>query len=197
VLATLAALSLNSALRGQTDCGCFGNLKVHPGLTTALNLSALALLIFFRPRFKWNENRGAVVLVAVLVVLAIGLAWVANRPLGDQLLARWQGKTIFLRSSVIDAGEESVGTVKQLLLTVTNASSEDIRLIGGSVSCSCTTTQNLPVTVPANGEVIVEIELKFRGTPGQFEHRFDFYTSDKKQAKLHGVIVGRVADSPP
>lgn len=184
-------------LRGQSECGCFGQFKVHPGITAALNLTALILLVVFRPTVKWGENRGSFVAVGLLAILAGGLAWVANGPTGDKLLAKVQGRTVALQSSVVDAGEEPEGTVKPLSVTVTNTSSRDVRLIGGSVSCTCTTTQNLPVTVPAEGQVVVEIELKFRGTPGQFEHRFDFITDDKTQPRLHGVIIGRVADTPP
>jgi Protein of unknown function (DUF1573) len=197
MLTTLAVISVTSALRGQSDCGCFGQLTVHPGITAAVNLVALALLIVFRPAVKCAENRATTAAVVVLAAVAGGLAWIASGPIGDKLLAKWQGRTIALQSSVIDAGEETVGTVKRLPVTVTNNSSRDVRLLGGSVSCSCTTTQNLPVTVPADGEVVVEIELKFRGTPGQFDHRFEFFTDDKAQPKLHGVIVGRVADTPP
>jgi hypothetical protein len=198
LLTTLATLSFLSVLRGQSDCGCFGSLKVHPGWTTVLNLGMLGLLLRFRPQVKWTQNFGSIGVAAVLALAAAGLAIVANGPLGDRLLARWQGRTIYFASSIVQAGEEPVGTKKRLAATVTNASSQDIRLIGGSVSCSCTTTQNLPVTVPAESSLEVEIELQFRGSPGQFEHRFEFFTSDKKQPKLVGVIVGRVADpSPP
>jgi hypothetical protein len=98
---------------------------------------------------------------------------------------------------VIDAGEEPIGTVKRLPVVVRNDSPRDVRLIGGTAGCSCTTTQSLPVTVPADGETTVEIELKFRGTPGDFQHTFEFFTDAKAQPKLHGVIVGRVAGTPP
>ena len=158
---------------------------------------ALGLTVLFRPAGKWSENRGAVAVVGTLAVVAVALALIANGPLGDNLLAKWQGRTVALRSGVVDAGEESAGTVKRLKVTVTNSSSRDVRIVGGSVSCSCTTTTNLPITVPADGEVIVELELMFRGTPGHFDHSFVFFTDDKKQSKLHGVIVGRVADAPP
>ncbi|MCU0705922.1 MAG: DUF1573 domain-containing protein [Fimbriiglobus sp.] len=197
LLAVLTSLSLLSVLRGQSDCGCFGSLKVHPGVTAALNLVTLGLLAVFRPKFRWAESRGSLIAVGLLATVAGGLAWTATGPLGDKLLAKIQGRTVALKSSVIDTGEESEGTVKRLAVTVVNTSSRDVRLIGGSVSCSCTTTQNLPATVPADGELTVEIELKFRGTPGQFEHRFEFFTDDKKQPKLSGVIAGRVAATPP
>ncbi len=197
LLATLAGISFTSALRGQSDCGCFGQFKVHPGITTAINLAVLGLLLLCRPPVKWPENRGTLAAVGVLAVAAGGLAWTANGPLGDKLLAKWQGRTVALRSSVIDAGEGTVGMTKQLPVIVTNASSRDIRLIGGGASCSCTTTQNLPTIVPAGSEVAVQIELTFRGTPGKFEHRFEFFSDDKKQPKLYWVIVGQVADRLP
>ena len=104
MLTALAALSVLSAVRGQSDCGCFGQLKVHPGITAAINLVALGLLVVFRPPNKWAENRGSVAVV-------VGLAVVA-------------------------------------------------------------------------GEVTVELELTFRGTPGDFAYPFEFLTDDKTQPKL-------------
>ena len=197
MLTALAALSVTSALRGQSDCGCFGQLKVHPGITAAINLVALGLLVVFRPAVRWAENRGTVAAVVVLAVVAGGLAWVASGPVGEKLLAKWQGRTVALRSSVADAGEEPAGTVRRLPVTVTNSSSRDVRILGGTSSCSCTTTRDLPTTVPADGEVTVELELTFRGTPGDFAYNFELLTDDKTQPKLHGVITGRVAGPPP
>ncbi len=175
LLVTFTGISLVSALRGQSDCGCFGSLKVHPGWTTAINLGLLGLLVLFRSRVKWSENRGTLAVVGILSVLTGGMAWTANGPLGERLLARWHGRTVYLRSGVVEAGEASEGTVKRLQVTVTNASSRDVRIIGGTANCSCTTTQNLPTTIPADGDVVVEIEIQFRGTPGQFEYKFEFF----------------------
>lgn len=196
LLTIFTMLSLSSFLRGQSDCGCFGNLKVHPGMTAAVNLAALGLLTLSRPQMKWTENRGTVIAVASLTALTGGLAWVADGPVGNQLLARWQGRTVALRSSVVEAGEATEGTVRQFRVVVTNSGSRDVRIVGGNVDCSCTTTQNLPVTVPAFGEVTIEIELKFRGTPGRFEHHFELFTDDKAQPKLRGVIISQVTDTP-
>ena len=44
------------------------------------------------------------------------------------------------------------------------------------------------------GSADLDIEINFKGTPGEFSHRFEFFTDIKTQPKLHGVIVGRVAD---
>lgn len=197
LLLTLTAVSLTSALRGQSDCGCFGDVKVHPGVTAAINLAAITVLAVFRPPVRWSEKRVAVGGAAVLALIGFGLAVVANGPLGDKLLARWEGRTVALRMSVVDAGEEPSGTGKRLTTTVVNSSPHVVRLIGGSVGCRCTTTRNLPLTVPAGGEAEVELLLTFQGTPGHFDHTFELFTDDKTQPKLHGVIVGRVADPPP
>jgi hypothetical protein len=84
MLTALAALSLTAALRGQSDCGCFGSLKVHPGITTAVNLVALGLLLLFRPTVKWAESRGTVLAVVSLAAVTGWLVWTANSPLGGR-----------------------------------------------------------------------------------------------------------------
>lgn len=166
---------------------------MHPAWTAALNFVALGLLVVFRPDLKWSENRGTVVAVGILAALAGGLAWTANGPVGEKLLAKWQRRTVALRSGVVDAGEEPAGTVKRLPVTVANSSSHDVQIIGGTAGCSCTTTRDLPKLVPADGEVTVELQLTFRGTPGDFTHHFELLTDDKTQPKLQGVVTGRVA----
>jgi hypothetical protein len=84
-LAVLATLSLLSAVRGQSDCGCFGNFKVHPGIMAGLNLAGLGLLWVARPKVRWSENRSTVAVVATLAVVVGGMARIANRPLGERL----------------------------------------------------------------------------------------------------------------
>ena len=77
-----------------------------------------------------------------------------------------------------------------------NHSDREVNLIGGSYGCRCTTTKNLPLTIAANGSAEIDIEITFKGTPEEFNHRFKFFTDIKTQPKLNGMIVGRVADPP-
>jgi hypothetical protein len=197
LLMTLLVLSGTSALKGQSDCGCFGKLQIHPVWTIALNSFILLLLIVFRPAFKFSENIRTLFAVGLLTVFGASLGLIANGPIGDKLMARWQGRTIVLESSVLNAGKEIPGTSKILDLTVINKGPTSVTLIGGSASCSCTTTQDLPVVLPANQQVVITMVFKFRGTNGDFQHNFDLYTDDPAQPNLHGVIVGRVVSDTP
>ncbi len=49
LFAVFLVVTLGSAWRGETDCGCFGKLKVSPFITAGIDLLALAALILTQP----------------------------------------------------------------------------------------------------------------------------------------------------
>ncbi len=196
-LLTLLSIDLYAANQGQSDCGCFGDIKLHPGITASLNLMALLTLIIFQPGTIWSEARCSVAATVTLAIVASGLALFAGTPTADRLLMSWRhGGNVILSSSVIDAGIEPVRTVKLIPLRVRNVGFREVRILGGSADCSCTTTRKLPVTIRADSEVQIELQIEFRGAPGRFSHAFELMVvDDMKQVKLHGVIVGEVAEA--
>ena len=77
-------------------------------------------------------------------------------------------------------------------VTVENLTGYDIHLIGGTASCSCVATGDLPLTIPAHGQAIAEVQIKFTGEAGQFKHTYKWYTDAPGQPSLTGSIAGRV-----
>ena len=195
--AILTGLSLRAVLAGQSDCGCFGSIKVNPWWTASFNISALTLLATAYPKGIFRDNRPQYITAGLLAFGIGSSALLADGPMGERWLANWRGEHLVLSPAVVEAGQNIVGTKTQLRTTVRNHSDQDVKLIGGSVSCNCTTTRNLPLTVPAHGSVEIEIDLDFKGTPGQFTHRFELLTDHRKQPKLHGTITGTVLESVP
>ena len=131
----------------------------------------------------------------LLASIAGAAALVANGQTGEVLLAHWRGEPLFLTPSVLDVGASPIGTAKLVKVTLNNRSGKPVRVTGGSVTCSCTATQNLPVSIPADGSADIEIELKFTGTPGRFEHKYQLFTDSDGQPKLYGAITGIVSDA--
>lgn len=192
LFATLSAVSLSSALAGYSDCGCFGPVRVSPWVTAALNATALALLAAARPRGPAGRMVRPAATAAVLAGLAAAGALAASGSLGDRALARLRGDPLVLTPAAVDAGADRVDAVRVLRVRVVNRSDRDVRLVGGSTTCICTATRNLPVRVPANGSAEVELELKFTGTPGRFAHRYLLLTDHPVQHKMGGTITGSV-----
>jgi hypothetical protein len=157
----------------------------------------LVLLLIARPR---PLLRGRVLSYGIAFVLA-GLlgatALLASGPHGERALSWWRGEPLLMTPAVLDAGTAPQGTVKSLAVEVYNGSGRTVRLLGGTVSCSCTVAQNLPCDVAPGTAVQIPIQLTFKGTPGEFQHRFELLTNDKKQSKLQGIIVGTVAEDEP
>ena len=56
-----------------------------------------------------------------------------------------------------------------------------------------TLVNNLPIFVPANEMVEVEIEMKFHGGPGLFAHNDQLFTDLAKPPKLTGIVAGEIA----
>jgi hypothetical protein len=202
-----AILNLLAVWNGQSDCGCFGAVKVNPWLTLGLNMVVLGLLLCFRSESAKDvlsepEASAKVKLLPILAGLVIATllgagALVARGDTGTKLLARWKGDVLLLRPAVLDFGEGVVGQKVTKQIVITNVTDQPIRLIGGTSGCSCTATEGLPVDVPANGQVTLDIHLTFKGTVGEFSHPFEYLTNANKQSKLPGKLIGRVAaDSP-
>ena len=66
----------------------------------------------------------------------------------------------------------------------------------GLLNCVCWNgilVNNLPIFVPANEMVEIEIEMKFHGEPGLFAHKDPLFTDLAKQPKLTGIVPGKIA----
>jgi len=194
IFGTFLILSLWAVMNGQNDCGCFGAVKVNPLWTLCLNGTVLAVLMTCKPKLaeqKWNLLAG--VTVAGLVGLG---ALVARSDTGTYVLARWTGEPVVMHPPIVDAGTGVADEQKTLAVSLTNVSSESVRIIGGSVSCSCTTTAGLPVNLAPGETIALNIQLTFKGAPGEFTHRFEFLTDTNKQPKVRGAIQGRIVAAP-
>ncbi len=218
-----AILNLLAVWNGQSDCGCFGAVKVNPWLTLSLNVSVLGLLLWQRPQGvsrdvdSWEGEAPAepksgspggspsqektyhwAIIAGVLIAGVLGAgALVARGNTGTKLLARWKGDQLLLQPAVLDFGEGIVGQKMTKQVVITNVTDKPIRLIGGTSGCSCTATEGLPVDVPANGQVTLDIHLTFKGTPGGFSFPFEYLTNTNRQPKLPGKIVGHVVAENP
>jgi hypothetical protein len=193
LFSTLAAVSVYLVAVGQPSCGCFGRVEVSPWASLTLDVGCVLALLATRPAGQWQLDSG-IALTATAVAVAFGaLAFGSMTPLAEKTLARVRGEDLVLTGGDADAGTAAKGESRDVPVTIENITCADLHLIGGTASCACVATGDLPLTVPAGGRVTVHVTIRFTGEAGEFKHTFLWYTDAPRQPRLSGSIAGRVA----
>lgn len=202
----VAGTSLYLGMMGQSSGGCFGRVKVSPWGAFALDMACLAALGLCRPSFRrgQEESKAAphrlrdVFTIAggssAILVLFVGGVFLTggNRP-GD-FLVRLRGERITVEPLVTDMGSDTGGQIRSFAVLIHNYTDHTITITGGTTTCACIATDDLPVSIPPGGSATVTVVARFKGTPGLFQQEFSFYTDDKDQdrvlAQFRGQIIG-------
>ena len=199
----LASASLYLALLGQTDCGCFGRLAVNPWVTFLLDLAILAALLLFRPRgispsfqMSYGLRAAKVGMAAALLTLFVAVLFLAMVDRPADALARLRGEPLTVEPAVSEVGEAAAGTQRWFTVHLVNHTDHPIRVVGGTASCACTATQDLPVTVPPYEMRPINILMTFSGGAGYFQHRFALFTDHPSQPVVVARYAGRVVRTP-
>lgn len=199
----LAGASLYLALAGQASCGCFGQIVVHPWWTFALDGAVVAALLFGRPAVGAGMLVGPVqrgfvkVLAGALVLLGlIAGVLVLRFENPTEALARLRGEAIRVQPSVSDVGDGPVGEERTFHVQLTNNTNQPVRIVGGTSTCSCIATESLPVTLLKGETKTIDVRVKFRGSPGRFQHRFTLLTDNDIQGFVIAQFTGRVVGAP-
>lgn len=154
----------------------------------------MAALAITRPRGRWAISPRLAV-IGFAAALGFGaLVYGTTLPAAAQALARLRGEQLVLTGGDADAGTAPRGSIRDVPVTIENVTSADLHVIGGTASCACVATADLPLAVPAGGQVTAQVTIKFTGEPGQFKHTFQWYTDSPRQPRVSGSITGRVAE---
>jgi len=203
----VAGFSLYLGLMGQSSCGCFGRIQVSPWSAFALDVACLAVLGLCRPSFRRAEReittaslwlREAITITcgagAILAMCLGGILLAGGSRPGD-FLARVRGERISVDPPVTDIGSDVAGKRRQFTVRLQNHCDRTVKIIGGTTSCACVVTDDLPVSIPPGGSVPVAVRAGFKGTPGLFQQEFVFYTDDKKQKRVLARFKGWITES--
>ncbi len=199
----LASASLYLALAGQTSCGCFGRVAVNPWITFAIDVSAVAALLLCRPRqshvpqgdfARWVPGlvKTGVGAAAFFLLIAGGFLLAFDNP--ADALARLRGESLTVDPSVSEVGEAVVGTRRPFTVRLVNHTDRPIRVVGGTATCGCIATNDLPIIVPPHDAQPIEVQMTFRGGAGRFQHRFVLYTDDEQQRTVVARFAGHVVE---
>ena len=178
--ASFAVVSGYLGVIGQATCGCFGVIKASPWTAFAVDVAALTLLAVGRPSLAsraeiYGSLKWAGLLAGVFALLAVAGVLIDGSL--DAAVARLRGQSLDVTPSTLDFGTGKPGEVLTVPLTVRNYSSHPVRLIGGTSDCSCLTTGDMPVTIPAGERVTISVKLKVpAATAGELNRSVEVFT---------------------
>lgn len=203
----VAEFSLYLGLMGQSSCGCFGRIHVSPWNAFTLDVGCLALLGLCRPSFRGGqaENKIASHRLREVITIAGGAAATLTLFLGGFLLAgggrpadflaRIRGERLTVAPPVTDMGSDAAGQEHRFTVRLHNHTDDTINIVGGTTSCSCVVTDDLPISIPPGASVPVTVRIRFKGTPGLLQQEFVFYTDEKEQDRVMARFKGRIVES--
>src|SRR5262249_10310936 len=112
-------------------------------------------------------------------------------------LARLRGEAITIEPVVSDVGDGEAGLQRKFTIRLRNHTDRPVRLYGGTTSCSCIATDDLPISLPRGGTETIDVQVRFVGGTGQFRHRFVLLSDDAVQPTIVAYFSGRVAEPRP
>ncbi|QJW98785.1 MauE/DoxX family redox-associated membrane protein [Frigoriglobus tundricola] len=165
----LAAVSAYLVAVGQKSCGCFGRVEVSPWVSLALDAVCALGLVATRPDGVWPGRAVSKhdLVPACGLVAAVGLLFAATGETTGRSLSRLRGEPLFIAGGDTDAGAAPKGESRTVPVTVENLSETDVNLFGGTTTCACVATADLPLIVPAHGQATVHVTIKFTGEMGR------------------------------
>ena len=196
---TFALVSGYLGLAGVSSCGCLGVIRVNPWYAFGADLAAVSLLLVSRPLrpvpeagLTWAPyGDGVRWLAGVSVLLAgmtAGATWVLGSP--DAAIALLRGETVSVDPGYVDLGGGWPGDRLDAVAAVKNWTERPVRLYGGTSDCSCTTLDDLPITIPPRSSADVGVRLRIpRGSHGELT-RTVFLLTDCAEQPMVTFRVG-------
>jgi hypothetical protein len=186
---TFAAVSGYLGWIGQATCGCFGVIKASPWAAFVTDATALTLLAIGHPGSLFRQQTAigaevrsrsgfASILVGAILLVA-GVAATASAWYGSPTaaLARLRGEPLTLQAGYLELGEGEPGEVLQAQVAVRNWTDQPVHVVGGTSDCSCVTTDDLPVVIPAGGSAELTVRLKIpQATTGKLTRKTVLWT---------------------
>jgi hypothetical protein len=196
---SLGGVSLYLGLIGQSSCNCFGRIHLNPWGSFGIDLLCVTALFLCRPlphtsslaeQSGWYRE-AALVATGAGAILAVVVGFVllfAGNP--ANFLARLRGEQISVEPAVSSIGTGNPGETRLFTVRLVNHADKPIWIIGGTASCACVATDDLPVLIDPKNSKEVSVRVRFTGTPGMFWHQFAFDTEEQRVAvaSFQGVV---------
>ena len=193
----MAVVSLALGVTGQPSCGCFGAVRTSPWVALVLDLVVLRMLLQWRPESATCQPEpvasGNRIVTAATFVLGVGLV-LGMFAVGTSLffggsvgaaLAFLRDEPLSVSPAQVDFGEAEEGQILETSVEVGNWTTHEVRVVGGTVDCSCDAAKSLPVTIPAGQTRSLCLRLHAPPAAGKRFGRFvELWTDSPEQPAL-------------
>jgi hypothetical protein len=172
---------------------------VSPWVTFGIDVAAVAALVVWRPAGGKEGAKPAwlpqtlKISVGVLLVLALTSTMVLmtfGRP--AEALAWFRGEAVTVDPAVYDIGTGNPGEERAFNIQLTNRTRKPIQIVGGTTTCACIVTKDLPLTLAQGESASIEISVRFVGSPGRFQRLYRLITDDITQSRVVARFSGEV-----
>jgi hypothetical protein len=158
LFSTFSVVSITKALDGEVSCGCFGVVTISPWIMAVVDIILVIAMITSHPVSSKSLLRS---------IVAVGLILLAAVLLLIQLSA--EKVAIVVNPSNINFGRLRQAERHEVLINISNKSSNDIVLSHFSTSCPCASivheTSRIRAGETVEGMVVLDLtrEPNFRG----------------------------------
>lgn len=145
-------------------------------------------------RSSWRQAMPALCGIASVVVGF--LAWSAiNFDSPRDVVSYLKGVRLVIEPEAAWVGEGRQGEVRHAAFEVRNLSNAPVTIIGVSSSCTCVSTDKLPIRLPAGGSRPLRVELRLDGKPSErVTQRLAYKTDHAPRPNLTVEVIGRVIE---
>ncbi|HEV8606358.1 MAG TPA: DUF1573 domain-containing protein [Tepidisphaeraceae bacterium] len=194
---------------GEVDCGCFGNLRLHPAWTLAIDVIAVGAFLIIDPfesranfrqtSTRWKSNLSYAMLLSILIPAATIGAFRRFSNVGD--VAAHAAKENPLIGLVCNEPRFNVGVVPpdangsaRHVFRLTNTTRRTIKITKLSASCGCASATPSTNTIAPGDSVDVPVKVDWKGRNGTQSASVTLFTDAEASPAVVLSIVGSVSN---
>lgn len=107
-------------------------------------------------------------------------------------LAYLNGERLLVNPIALSCGEGRPGEMRELSFTIENCTRDEVQILSNTSTCSCVSTDRLPLKVPAGATHKMTVKVGFGRKTGGFEHQVSYYTDSEYLPAFMIEIRGKV-----
>jgi hypothetical protein len=177
-----AGLSGYLGVSGVSSCGCFGAAaRTNPWWSFALDVVAIFLLLYYSPpRGSWSQLKAECtgtlpVAAGVSIATVVGLMIVSRYPSADLMFARIRGDTVTARPAMVNVGIGRPEELREGTISVSNWSSQPLKVFGGSSGCDIDILRDCPKTIAPGSTEPFRVRYRLSAVEGWTKRRVQLW----------------------
>jgi Protein of unknown function (DUF1573) len=137
----------------------------------------------------WVAAFGGIFVILLVMVLYVETRFESAND--AWLYSRGITVTIDPKIATIDDGKE--GESREVEFTIKNMSTNQLNILGVTTSCSCVSSESMPISIEKGGKKSVRVTIHLEKTAtGEVTQTIEYHTDNKTSPKLVAKITGKV-----